>query len=111
MGAGGLQVIRYQKSRTPDDFRADSSRRQVREVAGSERAFEFMLNALRLRDGVSESLFTAHTGLGLPTIAKTLDRLRGRGLMCPDRIGTTALGFRHLDSVVGEFLPEDADAG
>ena len=108
--AGVLHIERYQKSRTPDDYLADQARRQPRSLAAGDRILEFMLNALRLRDGVAEGTFVAHTGLPVAAIAPTLAALRARGLLRDDRIGTTDLGYRHLDSVVAEFLP-DEEAG
>ena len=65
---------------------------------------EFMMNALRLIDGVDEDLFESRTGFALAHIQKTLAALRVAGLMRPDRLGLTPKGLRLLDSVVAEFL-------
>jgi len=65
---------------------------------------EFMMNALRLIDGVDEELFEARTGIPLIRIQQTLDELRAAGLVRSDRLGLTAKGLKLLDSVVGEFL-------
>jgi oxygen-independent coproporphyrinogen-3 oxidase len=102
-----LHIERYQKSRTPDDYLADQARRQPRALSADDRVLEFMLNALRLRDGVPAQAFVDHTGLGLESVTPTLAALRARGLLREDRIGTTDLGYRHLDSVVAEFLPDE----
>ena len=64
---------------------------------------EFMMNALRLADGVERPLFAARTGLPLANIAQSLDELADWGLMRKDRIALTPHGYRHLDTVVARF--------
>jgi putative oxygen-independent coproporphyrinogen III oxidase len=65
---------------------------------------EFMLNALRLLDGVPHALFTRRTGLSYSHVAEPVTRLVERRLMRPDRLALTADGLRFLDSVVAEFF-------
>ncbi len=79
-------------------------RYRVAPIAEESLPVEFMMNALRLIDGVEESLFERHTGLGLSHIAGTLDALRERGLLRPSHLGLTGRGLRFLDSVVAEFV-------
>ena len=74
------------------------------EVPPEARIGEFMLNALRLIDGVPSSLFETRTGVGLDTLEPRRSRLIERGLMREDRIGLTPFGLTHLDTVVSEFL-------
>jgi oxygen-independent coproporphyrinogen-3 oxidase len=78
--------------------------RTVAEVAPEARIGEFMLNALRLIDGVPSSLFEMRTGVGLEALEPRRTRLIERGLMREDRIGLTPFGLTHLDTVVSEFL-------
>jgi oxygen-independent coproporphyrinogen-3 oxidase len=78
--------------------------RSARPVPPAERAAEFMMNALRMTDGVEEELFNARTGLALSEVAEPLAELRANGLMQPRRLALTGLGMRHLDSVVQRFL-------
>ena len=73
-------------------------------VAHEERTVEFMMNALRLVDGVPPATFTARTGLPLADIADTLKELANWGLLQPNRIALTKRGYRQLDSVVARFL-------
>ncbi len=70
--------------------------------------FEFMLNALRLRDGVPRSLFTARTGLPWSAVAGTVATLVDEELLtvADGRLRATALGWRFLDDVVARFLPD-----
>ena len=67
-------------------------------------SFEFMLNALRLKDGVSFERYEKTTGLTFEHLKPTWTSLVNRELVRADRIETTDLGYRYLDSVVAEFL-------
>lgn len=70
--------------------------------------FEFMLNALRLKEGVATSLFTERTGLEITAIASQLIEAQRKGWLHPfsERICTTALGYRFLNNVMSLFLCE-----
>ena len=69
--------------------------------------FEFMLNALRLVEGVSSDIFAARTGLSLAAIAPALRTATARGLLDPDpsRLMATPLGLRFLNDLQQLFLP------
>jgi len=76
-----------------------------------ELLFEFMLNALRLREGFDEALFEERTGLPVERLADAARAALTRGLI--DRPGPaqwrpTALGRRFLNDLQAEFLPEQA---
>lgn len=75
-------------------------------VATDEVPFEFMLNALRLVEGVTTESFTARTGLPLTVIAPQLTQLRADGFLVTDesRIATTEKGLRFLSDVQEAFL-------
>ena len=68
--------------------------------------FEFMLNVLRLTEGVPATLFESRTGLALSTLAPQLSDLRNRGLLVPDttRIAPTAQGRAFLSDLQEAFL-------
>lgn len=68
--------------------------------------FEFMLNVLRLTEGVPATLFEARTGLALSTLTPQLSDLRNRGLLVPDttRIAPTAQGRAFLSDLQEAFL-------
>ncbi|CAN5448979.1 radical SAM family heme chaperone HemW [soil metagenome] len=80
---------------------------EEREVGPDEIGFEFMLNALRLIDGVPAAVFAERTGTGIASVAGPLEEARRRGLMVadPTRIATTPLGMRFLNDVTALFLP------
>ena len=77
------------------------------EVPHAQLPFEFMLNALRLREGFALADFTARTGLALTAIAKPLDEAERRGLIERDftRVWPTARGFDFLSDLQSLFLP------
>lgn len=73
-----------------------------------DRAFEFMMNALRLNDGFDSKLFEERTGLPLIVIQTQLDQAEERGLLARNafRIKPTILGKRFLNDLLQIFLPE-----
>jgi oxygen-independent coproporphyrinogen-3 oxidase len=82
-----------------------------RDVPANELGFEFMLNALRLTEGVPATLFTERTGLPLAAIAREIDAATARGLLDPDPavLRPTPLGRRFLNTLTAIFL-RDATA-
>jgi oxygen-independent coproporphyrinogen-3 oxidase len=75
-------------------------------VPEAELPFEFMLNALRLIDGVPLADFSARTGLPAERIAAALASGRDRGWLepAPQALRATPLGQRFLNDVIGSFL-------
>jgi putative oxygen-independent coproporphyrinogen III oxidase len=78
------------------------------EVARADLAFEFTLNALRLRAGFAPSLFSERTGLPLSQIEAPLGEAEARGLLTRsvDSIAPTELGWRFLSDLQAMFLPK-----
>lgn len=76
-------------------------------ITRAELPFEFMLNVLRLNDGVAADSFSARTGLRLETIAAPLQRARADGLLVDDTrvLRATPLGLRYLNDLLQRFLP------
>ena len=77
------------------------------EVARGELAFEFMLNALRLKDGFPLARFAERTGLPLSAIERPLADAERRGLVERDlqSVRPTPLGFDFLSDLQQLFLP------
>jgi putative oxygen-independent coproporphyrinogen III oxidase len=67
---------------------------------------EFLLNALRLREGFTISQFEALTGLPFSRHLKQVESLQHQGLLTVDgeRISTTERGYQFLNSVLEAFL-------
>lgn len=76
------------------------------EVVAGELPFEFMLNALRLKDGFELARYTERTGLPLTTIARGLEAAEARGLLARDlqRAWPTERGFDFLSDLQSLFL-------
>jgi putative oxygen-independent coproporphyrinogen III oxidase len=81
---------------------------QETEVGRTELPFEFMLNALRLRDGFALAQFTERTGLAPGAIEQPLRQAQDRGLIERDlvRVRPTQRGFDFLSDLQALFLVE-----
>ncbi|MES2546688.1 MAG: radical SAM family heme chaperone HemW [Pseudomonadota bacterium] len=75
-------------------------------ITQADLGFEFMMNALRLTDGVELSLFQQRTGLSLQAIRSGLAVATQKGLITQDsqRIKPSALGQRYLNDLLALFL-------
>jgi putative oxygen-independent coproporphyrinogen III oxidase len=107
------RVYRFQRTRHPahylDEFGHATTTSRINSltaVPDEDIVGEFMMNALRLRNGVPLKLLIERTGKAHASISSTLESLEARGLMVNDkeRLATTALGYRYLDSVVESFF-------
>jgi len=80
------------------------------DVARAELPFEFMLNALRLRDGFALSLFTERCGLPLSAIEAALQQAEARGFIArtglpgAEWVQPTERGFDFLNDLQALFL-------
>jgi oxygen-independent coproporphyrinogen-3 oxidase len=76
------------------------------EIARRDLPFEFMLNALRLTDGVPAALFAERTGMPLSIAARPIAEATRRGLLDPDPtvLRPTPLGRRFLNDLQSIFL-------
>ena len=101
-------VYRFQKTRLPKDYLAKvpAEHVQFKRIEADDMPFEFMMNALRLNQGVDAKLYAERTGLSLAGLDELLSSLRARKLMVDDqtRISCTEQGHVFLNSVLEEFL-------
>lgn len=81
---------------------------QTQEVLPEERPFEFMLGALRLKEGVRAELFEQRTGLEIDKIDVPLQKAIALGLLSTDshQIKATSKGFDFLSNLQELFLSE-----
>ncbi|MGC4366287.1 radical SAM family heme chaperone HemW [Hydrogenophaga sp. R2] len=78
------------------------------EVPRADLPFEFMLNALRLKDGVALQDFMDRTGLPLSSIEPALREGEQRGLLLREagRVAPTTRGLDFLSDLQSLFLPD-----
>lgn len=108
----GQQILRTERCKQPREYLSSQPpARRVTEhvVASAELPFEFMLNALRLNEGVSRTLFESRTGQPWTRVAFAIAQAEARGLL--QRRGSdawlpTELGRRFLNDLQAVFLPE-----
>ncbi|MBU3636108.1 radical SAM family heme chaperone HemW [Polynucleobacter sp. es-MAR-4] len=79
---------------------------ESKEIDAKDLPFEFMLNALRLTDGVDTVTFGERTGLPLNVVAKGLDEASKKGLLDsnPNKLKATEQGLRYLNNLQEMFL-------
>ncbi|HSQ10964.1 MAG TPA: radical SAM family heme chaperone HemW [Burkholderiaceae bacterium] len=105
------RIIRQVRYRGPRTYLERAGRREFlaesSEVARDDLPFEFMLNAMRLLDGVPSRWFTERTGLPPTAIEKALLEAERRGLVATDHAhwAPTPLGARFLSDLQALFLP------
>ncbi|MCU4392335.1 radical SAM family heme chaperone HemW [Acinetobacter courvalinii] len=101
-------IYRFQKTRLPKDYLAKvpAEHVQMKCIEADELPFEFMMNALRLNEGVATESYTQRTGLALHDLNETLHDLREKKLLIADqdRIACTEQGHIFLNSVLERFL-------
>ena len=103
------RIWRYRKPSHPREYMcgAGTATLMREEVVTDERPFEFMLNALRLREGFDLKLFEQRTGLDTARLTRVAKRARELGLLEDNgRVWrTTEHGFRFLNDLQALFLP------
>lgn len=79
---------------------------ESKEIAAKGLPFEFMLNTLRLTEGVATNTFSERTGLPLNTISKGLAEASSKKLLDdnPSQLKATPLGMRYLNNLQELFL-------
>lgn len=104
------RVVRQVRWRDPklymDKALAGEAVTQETEVSRADLPFEFMLNALRLRDGFKLQDFAEKTGLPVTALQPGLDEAERRGLIQRDLVNVkpTERGFDFLNDLQALFL-------
>lgn len=104
-------VVRTAKQRMPERYmtpRHNDRRALVSTLDPASLKAEFMLNALRLRDGVPATLYPVTTGRPMTDIMPEWTQLIQEELMAPSttQLVTTDLGWRFLNTVIARFLED-----
>ncbi|MHB1752969.1 MAG: radical SAM family heme chaperone HemW [Acidiferrobacter sp.] len=104
---GPAGVSRPVRIADPARYMADEGRvATCRRLSEGDVLFEFLLNALRLTEGFSEELLRARTGHDFASLDRLWAQAVEQGLLQreQDRMRTTPLGRRFLDSLLTDFL-------
>ena len=106
------RVVRQTRFRDPrlymEHALAGHAMAQDEDVRRADLPFEYMLNALRLREGFALQDFTERTGLPLTAIAKALAEAERKGLIERDlaHVRPTERGFDFLSDLQALFLAD-----
>ncbi len=106
------RVIRQARYKQPKSYmeqmRLGNPIQEETEISRSELGFEFMLNAMRLTNGVEVNLFAERTGMPLNAIERALNEAEAKGLLYRDHktIKPTELGQRFLNDLQQMFLSD-----
>ncbi|MCQ3829812.1 radical SAM family heme chaperone HemW [Microbulbifer elongatus] len=113
------RILRTQRTRAPQHYLALGCETgeggtafplpKVKDVPPPERPLEFLMNALRLEEGVPAETYTSYTGLTLESLAGEWGRLQAMALVRPlgPSIATTPFGYDYVDDILQRFLPEE----
>lgn len=114
--ASEQRIERRSKLKQPQRYMEATADRgfldEQRCLSADDALFEFMLNGLRLRDGVDLDTFIHHSGLHPDYASSKIKHARQQGLLTLDerRLQATPLGQRFLNDLVELFLPEQVAA-
>jgi len=106
------RIVRQVRWREPgtymDKARQGQAMSNESEIVLKARAFEFMMNALRLKDGFELLRFAERTGLTLASVQQPLAQAEAKGLLQRDlaRAWPTARGFDFLSDLQALFLQD-----
>ncbi|NWB99346.1 radical SAM family heme chaperone HemW [Pseudomonas gingeri] len=102
------RIVRTWKTRLPKDYLNPAKAFQAGEkaLANEELPFEFLMNALRLTEGVDAVLFAQRTGLSLDNLNEARAEAEQSGLLQvePSRLAATARGQLFLNDLLQYFL-------
>jgi oxygen-independent coproporphyrinogen-3 oxidase len=101
------KIIRSNKTRQPDNYlsRDLATLAQQKPILSEELAIEFMMNGLRLREGVPANYFSQRTGLPDSSIEQKVRKLQSQGLLEANsqQFRATPLGYQFLNSLLQGF--------
>lgn len=102
-------IWRTWKTRLPKDYLTPDKPVLAgsRRLSETELPFEFLMNGLRLTEGVPAALFNERTGLAQDVLAVGRHQAERRGLLSPDpqRLVATPQGQLFLNDLLQLFLP------
>jgi putative oxygen-independent coproporphyrinogen III oxidase len=105
------RITRHERAKQPA-MHLQETTVENRAIVPGELPFEFMLNALRLVEGVPVGLFTERTGRPFTAMQPALEQAEKQGLLLRDLkvIRPTERGQRFLNELLALFLPGETPA-
>jgi oxygen-independent coproporphyrinogen-3 oxidase len=108
-GINDLSIRRRWKQRQPSRYMKQATQGEAccgsSELKQKDILFEFLMNALRLRQGFSYELFEQRTGIGRNHLLDACSNIDERLLVISSSgITTSVRGFDFLNDVLGSFL-------
>jgi oxygen-independent coproporphyrinogen-3 oxidase len=100
----GVQIIRTEKPRSPRLYLKEPVGITMVPVASTDIGLQFLMNVLRLTDGVPFACFEQTTGRSPAHLMSTWNETTRLGLTHADRFCATDFGYRHLDGLLQHFL-------
>lgn len=105
------QIQRYWKEKHPVNYMEGAAEhthvRETQTLGADNVCLEFMMNALRLTEGFSTTLFSSHTGLPITLLKDQLELAQDKGWLnwTEDKIKPTEQGQRFLNDLLQLFMP------
>ncbi|RLA28380.1 MAG: hypothetical protein DRQ63_03665 [Gammaproteobacteria bacterium] len=105
-------IWRYQRPANPmaymEKIESGATDAGLKKLESADVGFEYMLNALRMSAGFSETAFASRTGMSIGDINGPIESARADGMI--ERSGDgiwqpTTTGFRFLNELQARFLP------
>ena len=104
-------ITRHWQIKNPNDYLDPTQKLTAQKInlAPHDSCFEFILNALRLRNGVPINLFSERTGLHVTLLEPALSIAKEKKLLEDDPLilRPTELGQRFLNDTISLFLPKN----
>ncbi len=107
------RIVRQMRHKHPEAYMKamalGNAVQESQEVGTEAVSFEFMMNAMRLCEGIPADLYETRTGLPLLHIIPILDKVESLGLITRDwqHIRPTLHGQHFLNELLQFFLPEE----
>ena len=102
------KITRLWKHRQPEAYMTNAASNPVSgssEIKQDELIFEFLLNALRLKNGFNYEMFECHTGLDRGVLIEASQNIDSELLIVTDfGIRTNDKGYRFLNNVLEQFI-------
>jgi oxygen-independent coproporphyrinogen-3 oxidase len=104
------RIVRQMRTKHPQQYMDAVAQgthiADARTLTRTDLPFEFMMNALRLNEGVPAALFEERTGLPLIVCTGALEKARALGLLLPGatRLQPSVQGQHFLNDLLGLFL-------